>query len=86
MDLRTTLRYLGVPVNAESFMFCYNQAVVTSTSIPHWSLNKRHPALAYHCIHEMITSKILGYYWIDGKKNTADIVSKQRAINKYGIF
>jgi hypothetical protein len=24
----------------------------------------------------MIAAKILGYYWIDGKKNPADIVSK----------
>jgi hypothetical protein len=39
-------------------------------------LNKRHNALAYHRVCEMIAAKILGYYWIDGKKNPADIVSK----------
>jgi Reverse transcriptase (RNA-dependent DNA polymerase) len=76
IDLRTTLRYLGVPVNAKSFMFGDNQAVVTNSSIPHSSLNKRHNALAYHRVREMIAAKILGYYWIDGKKNPADIVSK----------
>jgi hypothetical protein len=26
----------------------------------------------------MITAKILGYYWIDGKLNPADIVSKNQ--------
>jgi hypothetical protein len=76
IDLRTTLRYLRVPVNNKSFMFGDNQAVVTKTSIPHSSLNKRHNALAYHCVREMIAAKILGYYWIDGKKNPADIASK----------
>jgi hypothetical protein len=76
IDLRTTLRYLGVPVNNKSFMFGDNQAVVTNSSIPHSSLNKRHNALAYHRVREMIAAKILGYYWIDGKKNPADIVSK----------
>jgi hypothetical protein len=76
IDLRTTLRYLGVPVNAKSFMFGDNQAVVTNSSIPHSSLNKRHNALSYHRVREMIAAKILGYYWIDGKKNPADIVSK----------
>jgi hypothetical protein len=39
-------------------------------------LNNRHNALAYHCVREMIAAKILGYYWIDGKKIPADIVSK----------
>jgi hypothetical protein len=76
IDLRSTLRYLGVPVNKKSYMFGDNQAVVTNSSIPHSSLNKRHNALAYHCVREMIAAKILGYYWIDGKKNPADIVSK----------
>jgi hypothetical protein len=76
IDLMTTLRYLGVPVNAKSFMFGDNQTVVTISSIPHSSLNKRHNALAYHRVREMIAAKILGYYWIDGKKSPADIVSK----------
>jgi hypothetical protein len=34
-----------------------------------------HNALAYHCVREMIAAKILGIYWIDEKKNAADIVS-----------
>jgi hypothetical protein len=76
IDLRSTLRYLGVPVNKKSYMFGDNQAVVTNSSIPHSSLNKRHNTLAYHRVREMIAAKILGYYWIDGKKNPADIVSK----------
>jgi hypothetical protein len=39
-------------------------------------LNKRHNALAYHRVCGLIAAKILGYYWIDGKANPADIVSK----------
>jgi hypothetical protein len=76
IDLRTTLRFLGVPITQKSFMFGDNQAVVTNSSIPHSSLNKRHNALAYHRVREMIAAKVLGYYWIDGKRNPADIVSK----------
>jgi hypothetical protein len=76
IDFRTTLRYLGVPINNKSFMFGDNQAVVTNSSIPHSSLNKRHNALSYHRVREMIAAGILGYYWIDGKSNPADIVSK----------
>jgi hypothetical protein len=76
IDMRTTLRYLGVPVNEKSFMFGDNQSVVTNSTIPHSSLNKRHNALAYHRVREMIAADILGYYWIDGKHNPADVVSK----------
>jgi hypothetical protein len=32
--------------------------------------------LCSHQVREMIAAKILGYYWIDGKLNPADIVSK----------
>jgi hypothetical protein len=74
--LRTTLQPLGVPVNAKIFMFGGNQAVVTNSSIPHSSLNKRHNALAYHCAQELIAAKSMGYYWIGGKKNPTDIASK----------
>jgi hypothetical protein len=75
-DLRTTLRYLGVPDNTKSYMFGDNQAVITNSTIPHSSLNKRHNALSYNRVREMNAAKILGYYWIDGKKNPADVVSK----------
>jgi hypothetical protein len=57
-------------------MFGDNQAVVSNSTIPHSSLNKRQNALAYHRVREMISAKILGYYWIDGKRNPSDIVSK----------
>jgi hypothetical protein len=76
MDLRATLRYLGVPVREKSYMFGDNQSVITNSAIPHSSLHKRHNALSYHRVREMIAAKILGYYWIDGKNNPADIVSK----------
>jgi hypothetical protein len=57
-------------------MFGDNQAVVSNSTIPHSSLSKRHNALAYHRVREMISAKILGYYWIDGKRNPTDILSK----------
>jgi hypothetical protein len=56
-------------------MFGDNQAVITNRSISHSSLSKRHNALAYHRVREMIAANILGYYWINGKKHLADIVS-----------
>ena len=79
MDLRNTLRYLGVPINTMSYMFGDNQAVVTNSTIPHSCLSKRHNALSYHRVREAIAAKVLTFFWINGKKNPADIVSKHWA-------
>jgi hypothetical protein len=73
MDLRATLKYLGAPVSAKLYMFGDNQAVVSNSTIPNSSLNKRHNTLAYHRVIEMISAKSLRYYWIDGKRIPADI-------------
>ena len=79
MDLRNTLRYLGVPINTMSYMFGDNQAVVTNSTVPHSCLSKRHNALSYHRVREAIAAKVLTFFWINGKKNPADIVSKHWA-------
>jgi hypothetical protein len=76
IKLRTTLRCVGVPVNEKSYIFGDNQSVCTICTIPHSSLNKRLNALAYHSVREMIAADILGNYWIGGKNNPANVVSK----------
>ena len=50
-----------------------------STIFPGINLNKRHHALSFHRIREAIASGVLGFYWIDGSKNPADILSKHWA-------
>ena len=76
IDIRTTLRYLGVPVQTKSYMFGDNQSVVTNSTLPHSQLNKRHQALAYHKVREAIASGMIGFYHINGDRNPADILSK----------
>ena len=53
-----------------------NRSVITSATLPHSLLNKRHNALAYHRVCEAIAAKIFDFYWIDSKVNKADILSK----------
>jgi hypothetical protein len=67
-------------------MFGNNQAVVPNSTIPHSSLYKRHNALAYHRVREMISAKIPEYYWIDGKSNPEILSPNTGAILKYGIY
>lgn len=76
IDVRTTLRYFGVPITHKSYMFGDNQSVVTNSTLPHSTLQQRHHALAYHRVREAIASKVISYHWIDGTTNPADILSK----------
>ena len=48
IDLRTTLRYLGVPIKGKAYMFGDNQSIITSSTIPHSQLSKQHNVLSYH--------------------------------------
>ena len=76
MDLRYTLRMLGVPLDGKAYMFGDNQSVITSSTIPHSSLNKRHNALAYHRVREAIASNVMWFFHISGKENPSDVLTK----------
>ena len=76
IDLRNTLRYLGVPIRGSSMMFGDNESVVNTASVPHSKLTKRHNALSYHRTREAIAAKVTQYFHIAGKTNPADILSK----------
>jgi hypothetical protein len=76
MDVRYTLRMLGVPVEGPSYMFGDNASVITSSTIPHSALGKRHNALSYHRVREAIAAGVLCLFHMDGKHNPADILTK----------
>ena len=76
IDLRNTLRYLGVHVEGPSYMFGDNKTVVDTASVPAGKLHKRHNALAYHKTRYAIAADIIRFYHISGETNPADILSK----------
>ena len=76
IDIRTTLRYLGVPIRDKSYMFGDNKSVVTSSTIPNSTISKRHHLAFYHQVREAIAAKFISFHWKDGKSNPADILSK----------
>ena len=53
-----------------------NESVMNQTAFPHSKLHKRHNALSYHRTREAEAAGITRHYWIDGKTNPADILSK----------
>ena len=76
IDIRTTLRYLGVPIRDKSYMFGDNRSVVTSSIIPNSTISKRHHLASYHRVREAIAAKYISFHWKDGKGNPSDILSK----------
>ena len=76
MDIRQTLRYLGVPITTKYFLFSDNRSVVTSATLPHSTLTKRHNILAFHSVRKAITAKLMAFYWIQSAYNLSDMLSK----------
>ena len=76
MDLRYTLRMMGVPLDGPAWMFGDNESVITSATIPASTLKKRHNAIAYHRVREAIACGIVNFIHIKGENNPADVLTK----------
>ena len=76
IDMRTTLRYLGVPISGPTLMFGDNKTVVDSGSTPKARLHKWHVLLSFHRVREAMASRILRFIYIPGSINPADLLSK----------
>ena len=76
INLRYTLHMLGVPIEGPSWLFGDNKVVVTISSIPHSSLNKRWNAISYHKVHEAVAGGFIRFEHISTDQNPADILTK----------
>ena len=76
MDIRYTLRAFGVPLDGPAWMLGDNKSVITSSTIPHSQLGKRHNALSYHHVREAVSSGVLYFCKISGLQNPSDIMTK----------
>ena len=76
MDIRTTLRYLGIPLREKCYMFGDDESFVNSASIPHTKLYKRYIALSFHRVRETLAAGVMPYMLLPGKDNPADMLSK----------
>ena len=81
IDIRTTLRYLGVPIMGPSHMFGDNESAVNSSRNVHAELHKRHNALSFHRVREAIASRFIDFVYLPGPENPADILSKHWSHN-----
>jgi hypothetical protein len=76
IDLRYTLRMMGIPLDGPSWMFGDNESVITSSTIPHCTLNNCHYAPSYHCVLECIAAQFSYLLHVSGKLNLTDMLKK----------
>jgi hypothetical protein len=67
IDIRNTLRYLGVPIQSVSYLFGDNNSVVVNSTFPTSMIAKRHHLLSYHRVREAIAAGYIAFYWIESK-------------------
>ena len=75
------LRCLGCNVPADGFcptkVFGDNLAVILSSQNPAADISKKHVAISFHTVREAIAACIIEPYWLKGKFNLSDIMTKQ---------
>ena len=79
LELRYTLRMLGVPIDGPALMLGDNMSVVLNTTVPSSVLKKKHLGISYHRVREAIAAKILRFAHVRSEENLADILTKPLA-------
>ena len=75
-DLCVALQCLGVPIRGKSWMFGDDKLAVDSSIVPHAHMQKRHNILSFHKVREQIAAKTLGFIFLPGHSNPANLLSK----------
>jgi hypothetical protein len=76
IDLRNTLRFLGVPIREKCYMFGDNKSVVDRTIQLNAKLHKQHTMLSFQHVREAVAAGALGFFFLPGDVNPADVLSK----------
>ena len=79
LELRYSLRMLGVPLDGPALMLGDNMSVVLNTAVPSSVLKKKHLGIGYHRVKEAIAAKVLRFAHIKSEENLADALTKALA-------
>ena len=81
ISLRYMLRCLGCNLPADgnnpTRVFGDNLSVIQNAANPQADLSKKHVAISFHTVREAIAARIIEAYWLKGKYNLSDIMTKQ---------
>jgi hypothetical protein len=85
LEVRYMLRSLGVALDGPALMLGHDVSVVLNTTVPSSVLNKKHNAIAYHCVKEDIaaTSRIMRFAYIKSEENFSDVLTKPLSNEKF---
>jgi len=64
---------MGIPIEAPCLMFYDNETVLHNSTIPEYTLKKKHNAIAYHRVREAVASTILKIGYIPSNNNLVDM-------------
>ena len=81
-SIRYKLRMFGVPLSGPARIFCDNESVVKSTTIPESRLKKKHNSIAYHRVREAVAAGIILIYYETSETNLADLLTKVLSANR----
>ena len=81
MDIRLTLKYMGVPIDGPSWLLGDNMSVVTSCNNPHSTLAKLHYFLSYHAVCAAIAGGTVNLCHVCHDQNVVDLLLKFLARN-----
>jgi hypothetical protein len=66
-------------------VFGDNLAVIQSSQNPAADLSKKHVAISFHTVREAVAARIIEPYWLKGKYNISDILTKQLPKSEFVI-
>ena len=76
VTIRYLLRSFGVPIDGATDVFGDNFSVIQNSQNPEAELEKKHVALSFHYVRENIAAGVISPYWLKGKLNMSDIMTK----------
>ena len=81
------LRCLGFNIPADGScptkVFGDNLSVIQNSQNPAADLSKKYVAISFHIVREAIAAGIIEPYWLQGKWNLSDIMTKQIPKSKF---
>ena len=83
LELRCTLRMIGVLIDGPAMMLEDNMSVVLNTTVPSSVLKNKHCAIDYHRCREAIADEVLKFAHTPSTENIADIMTKPLTGDKF---
>jgi hypothetical protein len=80
--LRYKLRMFGIPLDGPTAIFCDNNSVVLSSTVPESRLKKKHNSIAFHKVREAVVAGITRITHVTSIENIADLFTKALTATK----